>query len=119
KNSLLSSRKKPMRICFDNRRKGNSNGKRYLGSNQFLGCGIAGSVRVRRMRKKFGHENELRPRAERLATGRQLDGAGFQLHNPGIEAFRAPRTEFRKNHCTTSIGLPRNTALLRGFDRLR
>ena len=42
KNSLLSSRKKAMRICLANRRKGNSKGKLYLGSNQFLGCGIAG-----------------------------------------------------------------------------
>src|SRR5580704_13459119 len=41
KNSLLSSRKKAMRICLANRRKGNSKGKLYLGSNQFLGCGIA------------------------------------------------------------------------------
>jgi hypothetical protein len=31
-----------MRICLANRRKGNSKGKLYLGSNQFLGCGIAG-----------------------------------------------------------------------------
>src|SRR5580700_723601 len=44
KNSLLSSRKKAMRICLANRRKGNSKGKLYLGSNQFLGCGIAAAA---------------------------------------------------------------------------
>jgi restriction system protein len=42
-----------MRICLANRRKGNSKGKLYLGSNQFLGCGIAGRAVGRPEIRKF------------------------------------------------------------------
>src|SRR5580692_6088821 len=65
KNSLLSSRKKAMRICLANRRKGNSKGKLYLGSNQFLGCGIAANKAAAR-KLRCSHRN-IRPADEHRA----------------------------------------------------
>src|SRR5580658_10950938 len=71
KNSLLSSRKKAMRICLANRRKGNSKGKLYLGSNQFLGCGIAVAttpgVRFRAVGRRLLLENPTSERRENPA----------------------------------------------------